>query len=99
MSDISKVEIAMSMLYREVDNFIIKAGFGEHPLVQLGLKAGKQMYGDKLKTIVSSVIQSDDTMDAGKEIAKESFSDFLDGFQSKLKSKIEDNNAQDSTET
>lgn len=99
--DINKVDIAMSMLEREAMNLVTKMGFGEHPLVQLGLRAGKQMYGDKLKAIVASVIQSDETMDAGKEVAKESFSSFLDSFQSKLKSKIDDaggTDAQDSSE-
>lgn len=90
MSDISKVDLAMSMLEREIMNGIAKMGFGDHPLVQLGLRAGKQMYGDKLRAIVASVVESDETMDAGKEVAKESFSNFLDGFQTKLKTKLEE---------
>lgn len=98
MIEISKVDIAMSAIERELMNQIAKMGFGSHPLVQLGLKAGKQMWGAEFKAFVASVIESDATMDAGKEVAKESFGSFLDDFQAKLKTKLEDNNAQDTTE-
>lgn len=93
----NKVDIAMSMLEREILNLAGKFGYGNHPMLQLGVNAAKQMYGKEIRAVISSVVGSDEAMEAGTETLKEAASDYIDNFQARLKAKLaqkETNDAQ-----
>lgn len=99
----SKVDITMSMVEREamnLANFVAsKFGYQDHPMLKVALEYGKQMYGDKVKAFVSSVVETDSTMDASSEVLKEFVSNYIDDFQSRLKQKLEEKNAHVNVET
>lgn len=92
----NKVDIAMSMLEREIINAAGRFGFGNNPMLQMGINAAKQMYGDRIRTVVASIVGSDESMDAGADTLKEVVSEHIDSFQERLKAKMaqkEANNA------
>lgn len=99
----TKTDLAMSMIEREVANladFIAsKFGYQGHPLVKVALEFGKKAYGNELKAFVASVVESDKTMEAGKEVLKDSVANYLDNFQTRLSKKLEEQNAQVNSET
>lgn len=84
----SKIDITLSMIEREVMNVAGKFGFGEHPLVKLGLEYGKQMYGDKLRALIASVTSSDASVSAGTDVLKDTVSGCIDDFSVRLKQKL-----------
>lgn len=94
----SKVDITMSMLEREALNLAnavaSKFGYQDHPMVKLAVEFGKVKYGDDIKALVSSVVKSDSTMEAGAKVLKKSASSYIDDFQQRLKQELEEQNAQ-----
>lgn len=92
---IDKVDITISMIERELMNVAGRFGFGDHPLVKLGLNYGKQMYGDKIRAVIASVVDSDASVEAGSDALKDSVSSCLDDFSTRLKQKLKQQEQRD----
>lgn len=92
---VDKVDITISMIERELMNIAGKFGFGDHPLVKLGLNYGKQMYGDKIRAVIASVVDSDASVEAGSDALKDSVSNCLDDFSIRLKEKLKQQESRD----
>lgn len=94
MTTPSKVDIAMSMLEREALNIAnsltskFLPQYANSPLIKVALEFGKMKYGDQIKAIVASTIESDASVDASGEMAKEALNKYVDGFQNRLKQRL-----------
>lgn len=103
MSDISKAERAKSKIERMITNgataILANSKFAYLvPYVQPGINAVYESWGTEIDGFLAKVFQSEASMDAGKQIAKEKFGSFLDDFEKELKTKTEENNAQNTVE-
>lgn len=94
----TNAEIAMSMLEREIMNLLARLGLGNHPLAGIGMEAAKRMYGHKIKAILESVIDSDKSIDAGADIAKDGISSCIDDFSRKLKERLNEDRPRNDNE-
>lgn len=95
----SKVDITMSMIEREIMNIAGKFGYGDNHLVKLAIEYGKTMYGDKARALIASITESDETMEVGADVLKESVSGCIDNFSERLKQKLNENGAQSGRNT
>lgn len=95
----TKVEIAMSMLEREIVNLLARFGLAEHPLAGMALEFGKKMYGRTIEAALESVLKSDKSIDAGTDVLKESLGACLDNFSDRLKERLKDGGTPDKGES
>lgn len=89
----TKVEIAMSMLEREIVNLLARFGLADHPLAGIALDFGKKMYGHKIEAALESVLKSEKSIDAGTDVLKEGLGSCIDNFCDRLKERLKDSGA------